>query len=299
VDDPAEPVIAPAAGDVGEAVDFQLVPADAVVEPGGSIEYDARAVDAAGRVIGPAGPASWSLAGLQGTLQAGRFTAETGLDHAGTVNLGQGGGGDGHGATARVRVLTRGSWSQDFEAAGALTVDAKPPGHWIGSLGRFVVRRHEGGNVLVKHLAPSGLQRSNVYVGPADLSGYTIQVDAMGTVHRRNRSDMGLIAQRYTFDMMGNHQQLQVRSWASDLRMAVSVPFAWDTDVWYTMKMRVDVETDRAIVLGKAWRRGEPEPETWSIEAEDPLPNRQGAPGIYGYSAAPIYYDNLRLEIDD
>jgi hypothetical protein len=65
------------------------------------------------------------------------------------------------------------------------------------------------------------------------------------------------------------------------------------------MKMRVDVETDRAIVLGKAWRRGEPEPETWSIEAEDPLPNRQGAPGIYGYSAAPIYYDNLRLEIDD
>ena len=39
----------------------------------------------------------------------------------------------------------------------------------------------------------------------------------------------------------------------------------------------------------------EPEPEAWSIEATDPLPNRNGSPGLYGYSAADIYYDNIKV----
>ena len=28
---------------------------------------------------------------------------------------------------------------------------------------------------------------------------------------------------------------------------------------------------------------------------EDPLPIREGSPGIYGYSPAEIYYDNLKV----
>ena len=98
---------------------------------------------------------------------------------------------------------------------------------------------------------------------------------------------------------MGNHQQLQVRSWASDLRMAASVPFEWESGVWYTMKMRVDLESEGAVVRGKVWRREAPEPAAWTIEAPDPLPNRQGAPGLYGHSAAEIYYDDVVLRIDE
>ena len=41
--------------------------------------------------------------------------------------------------------------------------------------------------------------------------------------------------------------------------------------------------------------KGEPEPEEWTIIVEDPLPNREGSPGIYGYSPAEIYYDNLKV----
>jgi hypothetical protein len=95
--------------------------------------------------------------------------------------------------------------------------------------------------------------------------------------------------------MMGNHQRLQIRSWASDLRMAKTIDFSWDPEVWYTVKMRVDVEDDLALVKGKIWRRGDPEPATWTLTAEDPLPNRTGSPGIYGYSAADIKYDNLKV----
>ena len=134
---------------------------------------------------------------------------------------------------------------------------------------------------------------------------YTIQVDLMGTKNKRRLPDMGLIANRYTLDMQGRHQRLQIRSWASDLRMAKTSDFPWETDVWYTMKMQVEVVEGRsdiptstpakAIIRGKVWRTGEPEPEDWTLIAEDPRPNREGSPGIYGYSATEIYYDNLKV----
>jgi len=52
------------------------------------------------------------------------------------------------------------------------------------------------------------------------MAGYTIQADLLGTKKRRAVPDMGLIAQRYTLDLMGYHQQLQIRTWAAELRMA-------------------------------------------------------------------------------
>jgi len=127
------------------------------------------------------------------------------------------------------------------------------------------------------------------------MTGYTIQTDLLGNKKRRAVPDMGLIANRYTLDMMGYHQQLQIRTWAAELRMAKTVPFTWETGTWYTMKMDVQIEGDKAIIRGKVWPRDEAEPAEWSIEAEDPLPNRTGSPGLYGYSPAEIYYDNLKV----
>ena len=127
------------------------------------------------------------------------------------------------------------------------------------------------------------------------MKDYTIQVDLMGTKTKRRLPDIGLIANRYTLDMQGRHQRLQIRSWASDLRMAKTIDFPWEIDVWYTMKMQVEVVDDTAIIRGKVWRTGEPEPEDWTLVAEDPRPNREGSPGIYGYSPTEIYYDNLKV----
>ena len=60
------------------------------------------------------------------------------------------------------------------------------------------------------------------------------------------------------------------------------------------MKLRVETSGDKAMVRGKVWPKGEPEPAEWTIAAEDPHPIQQGAPGLYGYSPAELYYDNLR-----
>ncbi|MEZ6045162.1 MAG: hypothetical protein R3C11_06185 [Planctomycetaceae bacterium] len=59
--------------------------------------------------------------------------------------------------------------------------------------------------------------------------------------------------------------------------------------------MQVAVEEGVAHVRGKVWQRDQEEPAEWTIEAEDPHPNTQGAPGLYLYSLAGAYIDNLQI----
>jgi hypothetical protein len=106
--------------------------------------------------------------------------------------------------------------------------------------------------------------------------------------------DIGLIANRYTLDLMGL-QRIQIRIWGAELLNSKTIDFNWEPDVWYTMKLRVDTAGGKSIVKGKIWPRSEKEPETWTITMEDQLPNPEGSPGIYGYSPAQIYYDNIKI----
>ena len=261
------------------------VPAEATLEPDEVLPLRAQAYDEKGRLIGEV-DAQWSLEGLAGQVEGGQFRP-SGAGQAGWVVARSGE------LTGRawVRVVPSLPWTEDFEGIEV----GKNPRHWVWPGRGFVVQEQEGNRVLVKGPAARGLNRSNLYVGPPHLKGYTIQADLMGGKVRRRRPDMGLIAHRYILDLQGIHQKLEVRSWSSDLRMAGRVDFKWDVDVWYTMKMVVDVDGGRAIVRGKVWKRGDPEPEAWSIEVEDPLPVREGSPGLYGYSPATIYYDNVKV----
>lgn len=269
------------------AVSLLLTPAEALTS-GNPVAFSVIGFDANGKQTGGIGTTEWMQTGLTGTLQDGTFTPDKNAGaHAGTVTVQSGD----LKASARVRVIPSLPWTEDFE-----TIELeKIPTHWIGATGKFFVREKDGNKVLVKTPVQRGLNRSNVYLGPSTMKDYQIQVDLMGTKVKRRLPDMGLIANRYTLDMMGRHQRLQIRSWASDLRMAKTIDFPWETDVWYTMKMMVEVMDDKAVIRGKVWRTGEPEPAEWTITAEDPLPNREGSPGIYGYSATEIYYDNLKV----
>ena len=290
----------------------QLVPAEVLLAPGDSVRFRVRLFDDAGGQLGEESllqqGVDWQLDGLEGEIEAQEaggtglgtalFTAVSEAAQTGRVTASIRFGGkesEPLAAHARVRVAAERGWSEDFESLSAAEGENAAPSHWIGSARKFFVRELDGSKVLAKPLAKRGLQRSNVYLGPPQMSGYNVQADMMAARGKRNRPDMGLIANRYTLDMMGNHQRLQIRSWASDLRMAKTIDFAWEPEVWYTVRMTVDVEADRAVVKGKVWRRGEEEPRDWTIEAEDPLPNRSGSPGLYGYSAAEIFYDNVRV----
>lgn len=269
------------------AVSLLLTPAEALTS-GDPVAFEVIGFDANGERTNAISAIEWMQTGLTGTLQNGIFSPDKSAGaHAGTVTAQSGD----MKTTARIRVIPTLPWTEDFESIEL----EKIPTHWIGATGKFFVREKDGNKVLVKTPVQRGLNRSNVYLGPSTMKNYHIQVDLMGTKNRRRLPDLGLIANRYTLDMQGRHQRLQIRSWASDLRMAKTIDFSWETDVWYTMKMMVELMDDKAVIRGKVWKTGESEPAEWTITAEDPLPNREGSPGIYGYSATEIYYDNLKV----
>ena len=269
------------------AVSLLITPTESITS-GKPISLSVIGFDADGKRTSAIGTIEWMTAGLRGAIVDSKFTPDKSAGaHAGTLTAESGD----MKATARIRVIPSLPWTEDFE-----TIELeKIPTHWIGATGKFFVREKDGGKVLVKTPVQRGLNRSNVYLGPSTMNNYQIQVDLMGTKNKRRLPDMGLIANRYTLDMQGRHQRLQIRSWASDLRMAQTIDFPWETDVWYTMKMMVEVMDEKAVIRGKVWHTGKPEPEEWTITAEDPLPNSEGSPGIYGYSATEIYYDNLKV----
>ena len=269
------------------AVSLLITPAETLTS-GDPVELSVIGFDADGKQTSTIGAIEWALIGLTGAFEDGTFTPDKNAGaQAGTITAQS----RDMKATARVRVVPPLPWTEDF---GTIELE-KIPTHWIGATGKFFVREKDGNKVLVKTPVQRGLNRSNVYLGPSTMKDYQIQVDLMGTRNKRRLPDLGLIANRYTLDMQGRHQRLQIRSWASDLRMAKTIDFAWEMDVWYTMKMMVEIMDDKAIIHGKVWRASESEPAEWTITAEDPLPNREGSPGIYGYSATEIYYDNLKV----
>jgi hypothetical protein len=77
----------------------------------------------------------------------------------------------------------------------------------------------------------------------------------------------------------------------------VAVPVAWQPKVWFTLKARVDVAPDGSgVVRAKAWKRGEPEPATWTIEAPHKHAHTEGSPGVYGFSLQSqfaVHVDNI------
>ena len=152
-------------------------------------------------------------------------------------------------AAARVRAYAPLPWSFDFEGG-------KVPAEWV-SAGRLTVADGEGGKTLHKAPVQTGLNRATVYIGPATLSGYTIEADLKATRKGRRMPDIGLINGGYTLDMLGNHQRLEVRSWASELAFSKKVEFAWQPDTWYRMKLRVEPAAGKTVARGKVWKKAD------------------------------------------
>ena len=191
-----------------------------------------------------------------------------------------------------MRVIAPPPYRETFDAVAA----GQRPTYFLSGAARFEVVETPEGKVLKKGPSPEGVHRHRTFLGAADWSDYTIQADLMAEQVGRKLGDVGLINSGYTVDLMGAHQQIQVRSWDSELRASKQVEFAWQPGTWYTMKTSVRSEAGKSVVRVKVWPRGGPEPEAWTLVAEDPLPIERGSPGLYGYSPAPVYYDNVTVE---
>jgi len=269
----------------GAVAQLQVVPAELILSAGETATFQVRALDANGRPLGTR-DASWSVDGLVGAMVSanGVLSTISGASNQGGKVTASVGGMTG---SAQVRVFAPLPWSENFESG-------RPP-FWIGGGPRLSVADVGGQQVLQKSPSPIGLHRHAVYLGPAEMAGYTVQADMMATPWRRRRPDLGLINSGYTLDLQGNAQRVQIQSWAAELRIDERTEFVWEPSVWYTLKLRVDLESNRALIRGKVWKRGDTEPSAWTVTAEDPEPIRNGSPGLIAYSPIDVYIDNVRV----
>jgi hypothetical protein len=155
----------------------------------------------------------------------------------------------------------------------------------------------DGQKELVKTTEGSSLMtRARSFMGPVGWANYTVEVDVRATEKRRQMGDAGVIAQRYALVLFGNAQKLEIAPWQPETARTASVPFNWKADTWYRLKLQVENLADGKVrARGKAWPAGEPEPTQWTIEHVDPIPNRQGSPGIFASALAEIFFDNLKV----
>ena len=268
----------------------QVVPTELILKPGDKVSFRARLFDAQGTFIREEPAATWSLDQLKGTVTNGQFTvAGDAVNQAGWVKATV----DGVTGTANVRVFPPLPWNETFDS---IAVNAAPAS-WVSMTLKFGVRDQNGNKVLAKLTEGSSLlTRSRAYMGPSDLSNYTVEADVSATVKRRQQGDAGIIAQRYVLTLYGNIQTLHLEPWQPETARTKTIPYAWKPDTWYRMKLQVENLPDgKTRARGKVWPVGETEPASWMIERIDPIPNRQGAPGIFGNGLAELYFDNVKV----
>src|SRR5205823_5205694 len=271
----------------GKTVALQIVPSEVLLRPGQKARFTVRGIDANGfatetfdgsqvkwaKYIPPTAKVRSEMNAefnSQGELvaasalqpSAGAFQATVG-DYKGTF---------------RGRILPDMPLSENFEGFNPTETlpsepgvkFAYPPLPWIGARFKWDIREVDGNKVLAKTLDNIFFQRSTVFIGHPDARNYTLEADLMSDGNRRTMSAVGLVNERYYILMDGNAQALQVIS--NQERIRATTPFKWVAHAWYHLKTRVDVALDGSgVVRAKAWKRGDPEPEKWTLE----VPHKQ------------------------
>lgn len=276
---------------------IQLVPYEVAVGQGEKINYEILAYDANGQFIKKVDATITPGKGLEAAKVNGMsLTTPTDLKVpiAGTISVKVGDAT----AESRIRVFPPLPWKFDLEG---LKGKAVPPA-WINAFLKLQPNEVDGTTAL-KASPGKGRPSANIWLGPSDMSqlapnGYTVQADVFLKEQKRKLSSMGVTVNRYDLILKGNSSKLAIQSWAPHKRMAKEVRFRADPDVWYTMKLKVDVKDGQAVVKGKVWPRDKTEPKEWTIEASDPHANLKGSPGVYLYRLADAYVDNIIVSED-
>jgi outer membrane protein assembly factor BamB len=307
------PVVQSPAVKPGKITHVQIIPAEVALYSGESVSFKALGYDADGNFVKEV-KAEWSLpeptpppgAKAKPPAIKGEITPDGKLTVDAKMPSQQGyvaAKADGVTGRARVRVVPRIPYANDFEKIP----DGAVPAGWINTQGKFVIKTVNGNKVLAKvnnKFTPL-ISRGNAYITRADAKDYTIECDVSGTqivgAKAVYKPEIGIGANRYTLIIHAEVSKLRLMSWDALPRIDKGVPFNWQPDTWYRLKLTTDMS--KGIIRGKAWPVKQKEPAEWMLEVVDSNPITEGSATLYGYvtgnfndkPGTEIYYDNLRI----
>lgn len=277
-----------------EITQLHLYPYETVLRPGDEVEYEIHGFDKNGQFVRTLDldDAELTLEGINDFAKLDKLTLK--LDNQVKMATGSVTATFGELSTkARFRVFPELPWKWDFSGLEGTAV----PETWILAFLKLKPAVLDGEPVMRQSIS-RGRPSVYVWLGPPDMKDYTIQADFLMKEEKRRLPTVGVTAQRYNFVMKGNFAKLGIQTWPAHLRLNTNnrdaeQRFLSNPDVWYTLKMRVDIKDGKAHVKGKVWEREKAEPEAWTMEVVDPHPNTEGSPGLYFYSLADSYVDNV------
>lgn len=312
---PATPAPKPAALSTAPIAALQVVPAEFTLVPGQSQAFKVWGLDATGRRVKDVTaeatfakfipPTALVKSEVDADLVANVMKAgpaaklSAGAIQAKWNNLA---------ATTRGRLIATYGYKENFESLplgqknNEGTEVGFPPLAWLGARLKWHVFEKDGGKVLGNRLDSLLFMRTMNFIGGPDMKNYTFEADVMTDGNRRIMSNVGLINQRYLFNMAANNRILEVTSNAE--RFTASVPFEAAANTWYRLKTRVDRDKtgEGGFVRAKLWPRGEPEPAKWTLEVHQDKLHSHGAPAVYAFSPQSqkrVFIDNLSITANE
>jgi outer membrane protein assembly factor BamB len=295
----------------GDVKHLQIVPADVTVHPGAKVNFKLYGYDANGNFVKALDGAEWSLPtpptpptaktgppALTGEIKDGALAVDAKKpSQQGYVEAKL----NGMTGKARVRVAPVLPYTQDFSKVP----DGAVPGGWVNTQGKFLVATVNGDKVLkkVNDKASPLIARGNAFMGLPDLHDYTLEADVSCTQAGQDLPDFGIVVNRYTLQFAGNVQKLRLVSWDALPRVDETIGFKVQPKTWYRLKLTVERKGDAGVIKGKAWERGQAEPDNWTVTLHDPRPIFEGSPALYGYvtgipeggAGTDIFYANVRI----
>jgi hypothetical protein len=295
----------------GPATQLQIIPSEVLMRPGQVENFRVRKLDANGLTVEEISDLSqvkWAsfippTAKVKSTMKGtfndqGQLVADGEPMPSAGAFMAQAGGLKGF---IRGRILPYLPIHQDFEKFTLTETNASdgamfsyPPLPWIGARFKFEIRDLNGNKVLAKTLDNPFFQRATVFMGDPSTKNYTVEADIMTEGNKRvNSSAVGLVNQRYYIVMRPATTNVVVNS--TEALFHYEAPFVSLPNTWYHMKTRVDVAEDGSgVIRGKLWKKGDAEPEAWTIEAHDKHVHKEGSPGLFAFCPQKrAYIDNI------
>lgn len=305
-------VLNPPVKAAGKIAHIQVVPGEVTLHAGKSATFKARGFDADGNFVKEV-KAEWSLPApkpppgvktnppaLKGTITAdGKLTVDDKMPAQQSIVVATF---EGITGKARVRVAPDVPYAIDFEKIPEGIV----PGGWVNTQGKWLVKDVKGNKVLAKVNTVTSplIARGNAYITEPTAKNYVIEADVQGSQVGGNLPELGIVAHRYTLFIAGNVQKLRLMSWDAVPRVDQTIPFKFEADKWYRMKLSAEVQNGKGIIRGKAWLKDQKEPANWMVEVQDRFPVDEGAAALYGYVTGilseqnpgpEVYFDNVRI----
>jgi len=159
--------------------------------------------------------------------------------------------------------------------------------------GAFVVKEEDGNKLLELPGAP--LDTYGVLFGPTTNCERTVSARVHGTAKGRRFPAFGVGLNGvggYKLQVFPGRKALELYKGET---MVANVPYNWESDSWTILRLRLRKTGETWNIEGKAWKQGDPEPETWAMKYEEKTEPAAGRASIWGspFATTPIQYDDL------